>query len=252
LIEDYNLSLSVLEGTKEWRSRGWKVRMDSPSGKDDTKGYEEDNSNKYHAAKYVTIKEVHNLLLKEVQMPTLQSIPLDTYKTIAATLEKLKEQEYDGLETNLRDRIVELISLSMGLLLNIRYHKLLEQHVGANDENGWSSSLRSKILSAAEYSKLTDEEKYIFDAEMQINLRKMAILGATLRGRPKALESISGRILLKRMVLRFVKPMEQFIGMDMRRYGPFHEEDVAVIPFENARSLMENGIAVQFDIQLND
>jgi DNA replication factor GINS len=209
----------------------------------------EDNSNENNNAKSLTIKEVYNLLLKEVQMPTLQSIPFDTYKTIAATLGNLKEQEYEGIDANVRDRIVKLMSISVNLLLDIRHRKLLEQHVGEEVQNGQVSSLRSTIFPAVDYSKLTDEEKYILDAEREFHRRKTAVLAATLQGRPKVLESISLRIISKQMVVRFIKPMEQFIGVNMTRYGPFHEEDVAVIPFENARSLMENGIAVQLDIQ---
>ena len=71
----------------------------------------------------------------------------------------------------------------------------------------------------------------------------MAVLAATLRGRPKVFESISARIRSKQVVVRFIKPMEQFIGYNMTKYGPFLQEDVAVIPFENARSLIENGEA---------
>ena len=70
----------------------------------------------------------------------------------------------------------------------------------------------------------------------------------TLRGRPKVLESISARIRSKQVVVRFIKPMEQFIGTNMTKYGPFLQEDVAVIPFENARSLIENGEAVEIQI----
>ena len=34
----------------------------------------------------------------------------------------------------------------------------------------------------------------------------------------------------------------------MTKYGPFLQEDVTVIPFENARSLIENGEAVEIQI----
>jgi DNA replication factor GINS len=84
---------------------------------------------------------------------------------------------------------------------------------------------------------------------MEFDRRKISIISAILQGRPKVLESISSRILSKQMIIRFIKPMDQFIGVNMTRYGPFHEEDVAVIPFENARSLIENGIAAELDIQ---
>jgi DNA replication factor GINS len=198
--------------------------------------------------KSVTIKEVYSLLLKEVQMPTLQSIPLDTYKRIAATLENLKEEGYDGLNAHIRDRIVNMMCVCVNILLDIRHLKLVEQHITRGVQNGKTSESGWAILPAADYSKLTDEEKYILDAEREFNIRKKAVLAATLQGRPKVLESISSRILLKQTVVRFVRPMEQFIGVNMTRYGPYQEEDVAMLPFENARSLMEDGIAVQLDV----
>jgi DNA replication factor GINS len=200
--------------------------------------------------KSVTIKELFSLLLKEVQMPTLESIPLDTYKRIAATLEDLKEEEYDGLNAHIRDRIVNMMSICVNILLDIRHLKLVEQHITREVQNGKTSESGWAILPAADYSKLTDEEKYILDAEREFNIRKKAVLAATLQGRPKVLESISSRILLKQTVVRFIRPMEQFIGVNMTRYGPYQEEDVAMLPFENARSLIENGIAVQLDVTL--
>jgi DNA replication factor GINS len=221
--------------------------MATPIRKDDMEK-NEDKINVRITAKSVTIKEVYSLLLKEVQMPTLQSIPFDIYKTIAATLENLKEQECDGLNAHIRDRIVNMMSMCVKILLDIRHRKLLEQHTGNEPQNVNILVSHWAILPAADYSKLTDEEKYILDAERDFNVRKKAVLAATLQGRPKVLESISSRILSKQTVVRFIKPMEQFIGVNMTRYGPYHEEDVAVLPFENARSLMENGIAVQIDV----
>jgi DNA replication factor GINS len=68
---------------------------------------------------------------------------------------------------------------------------------------------------------------------------------AIVRGRPKALESISKRVRSRHIVVRFLKPMEQFMGVDIKRYGPFRQEDVAVLPFENGRSLIENDHAIE-------
>ena len=217
---------------------------------EDIEKNEEGKVNVNISDKSVTIKELYSLLLKEVQMPTLQSIPLDTYKRIAATLENLKEEEYDGLNAHIRDRIVNMMSICVNILLDIRHLKLVEQHITREVQNGKTSESGWAILPAADYSKLTDEEKYILDAEREFNIRKKAVLAATLQGRPKVLESISSRILLKQTVVRFIRPMEQFIGVNMTRYGPYQEEDVAMLPFENARSLIENGIAVQLDVTL--
>ena len=224
--------------------------MVTPIRKEDMGQYKQNNVNDSIATKSVTIKEVYSLLLKEVQMPTLQSIPFDIYKSVAATLENLKEQEYEGLNRDLRDRIVNILSQCLILLLHIRQRKLLEQPTQVESQKAETSSLELEILPGVDYSKLTNEEKYILDAQREFNIRKRSVLAATLQGRPKVLESISSRFLSKQTVVRFIKPMEQFIGVNMAKYGPYHEEDVAVLPFENARSLMENGIAVQLEVNV--
>jgi hypothetical protein len=50
------------------------------------------------------------LLQKEIQLSTLESIPLDTYHTIANGPSKLRDQLYAGLAVMMRDRMIELIS----------------------------------------------------------------------------------------------------------------------------------------------
>ena len=96
-----------------------------------------------------------------------------------------------------------------------------------------------------DYSKLTEEERYMLDAEKESERRRNDIIAAILRGRPKVLDSISKRVRSKHIIIRFVKPMEKFIGVDLHAYGPFRQEDVAVVPSENARSLIENNHAIE-------
>lgn len=189
----------------------------------------------------LTIDDVYNLLVTEIQIPTLQSIPLDTYQNIATLLGNIKGQGYEGIEVKIRDRMIEMISKSAQLLLECRHQKLKEyQH------EILSSS--SSAATAVDYSKLTDEEKYILDGENESDKRRNAVLAATINGRPKVMESMSAKIRAKQIVIRFIKSMEQFVGVDMTKYGPFQEEDVAVLPFENARSFIEKGIAIEIHI----
>jgi DNA replication factor GINS len=191
------------------------------------------------------IKEVYALLLKESQLPTLQLIPLDTYQTIANNLSKLKGQTYEGLEVLIRDRMIELISQATTLLLERRLQKIIEQQQSASFSRSASSSENPPIT---DYPRLTDEEKYVLDAEIDSSKRKDYVLEATLSGRSKVLESISSKVRSRQILVRFLKPMEQFIGIDMNKYGPFHKEDVARLPFENARSLIGSGEAVEINL----
>ena len=92
-----------------------------------------------------TIRDVYDLLIKEIQLPTLQSIPLDTYQEIATALSRLKGQVYEGLEDVIRDRMVELISQSTTLLFERRLQKIAEQQKLTPFQQLVSSSNDSQI-----------------------------------------------------------------------------------------------------------
>jgi DNA replication factor GINS len=186
----------------------------------------------------MAIAEIVKLLLKEVQIPTLQSIPFDTYQKIATTIENLEVKGYEGIESRIRDTLVETISTATIFLLEIRHHKILEK-TSASTPNSTTTT------TGIDYSKLTEEEKYMLDAEKESERRRNDVIAAILRGRPKVLESISKRVRSKHIIIRFLKPMEKFIGVDLQAYGPFRQEDVAVVPSENARSLIENNHAIE-------
>ena len=51
------------------------------------------------------------------------------------------------------------------------------------------------------------------------------------------------RELGKIVTVRFLRPVEEVIGFDLRRYGPFNSEDLAVIPSANADIFVANGEA---------
>ena len=156
---------------------------------------------------------------------------LDTFQKIATALGNLKGQGYEDVEAKIRDHLVDLLANSARLLIDARQHKI---HAG-NDP--------------LDYSKLTDEEKYILDGKRESDNRVREVIAATIKGRPKVLELMSARVRARQIIVRFLKPMEQFIGVDMNKYGPFQPEDVVTLPFENARSMIESDIAIEVYIK---
>lgn len=178
------------------------------------------------------LKDLYELLRKEAENPALQQIEPDTYQKVARALGSLKGQGFEGVEAKVRDRMVELLSTSARLLFEVRQRKLFS---GAEP---------------VDYSRLTDEEKYVLDGKSESQDRMQEVVAATTKGRPKVLEGISARMRARRIVVRFLRPQEQFVGVDMTKYGPFAQEDVATLPLENARSLVETGVAVQVHAQL--
>ena len=87
-----------------------------------------------------TTKDIYALLLKEIQLPPLQPIPLETYQTIANNLSRLKGQVYEGLEVMIRDRMIELISQAAVLLLERRLQKIVEQQRSTTSYQSSSAS----------------------------------------------------------------------------------------------------------------
>ncbi len=47
------------------------------------------------------------------------------------------------------------------------------------------------------------------------------------------------------LLIRFVKDVPSIIGVDLKTHGPFHKEDVASLPYENAEGLIRQGAAVE-------
>ncbi len=178
----------------------------------------------------LTLRDIYKILEKEIETPTLQSISTDTFQRIAETLSSLKSEAYEGAEAKVRDRMVEMIEISSMLVMETRQAKI------------------SSSEETLDYSKLTDEEKYIIDGKRESSKRTNEVMAALLKGRPKVLESISVKVRSKQIVVRFLRPIEAFVGIDMNKYGPYAQEDVASLPFENARSIIDGGGAIEANI----
>jgi len=174
----------------------------------------------------IDIKSLHTALVREIENDSVQYMHPDTYRNIANILSNLKGQGYDGIEAKVKNTLAQLVSDIVILLIRARLEKI---------KNG------VKI----DYSNLTEEEQYIAQSEKDVRYRFEQVLSATLDGRVKALESIAFKAKITHVLVRFLKPMVAIAGTDNIRYGPFEEEDVAVIPFENAKQLIEQGRAIE-------
>ncbi|HJT82937.1 MAG TPA: hypothetical protein VJ697_00520 [Nitrososphaeraceae archaeon] len=176
-----------------------------------------------------TLEMAYNLILKEHQTSSLQEIPYDTYQKLCIAIGNLKSKEYEDMEKKIVQKVIENLSIISSLLLRTRLEKITIGNINSNLEMN--------------YSKMTDEEKYIIDQEIQSKRRRTQILDLVTNGQPKVLEKITDIIKQKKILIKFLKPMEQFVGVDMYRYGPFFIDDIANLPLENALSLVNSKIA---------
>jgi DNA replication factor GINS len=201
----------------------------------------DDNSNsKNNSENMIGLEFILELLKKETQIPKIQAISPDIYRKIAQIIRDLSIQKYEDLELDIHHELIKLLTLSTKSLFELRIRKLLES------SNGQHLSYPS-LLSSDDYSKLTDEEKFIFEEERKVSQRKELIIQSLIDGNVNNLDTISRIIRSKMIIIRFLESTDQFMGVDMAKYGPFIKEDIAILPFENARSLIERKIAIEIN-----
>ena len=176
--------------------------------------------------KKIDVSSLYGILLREIENDSVQEIDSRLYSSVSDMLGKLKNQGYDGIESKIKDSLVKIITDMTSLLLKIRIEKVV----------------KSEEL---DYSNLLDEERYILDSQDELLQRKETVLEATLNGRLKLLETVAQNHKSRSVVVRFLKPIDQIVGSDLEKYGPFETEEVATLPFENAIALIGKKIAVK-------
>ena len=174
----------------------------------------------------IDLNKLHHVVLRETESDTIQEINPDFYRNLSDFIGDLKKQEFDGVESKIKETIIDTATELTSLLINIRLDKI------SKSDN-------------IDFKNLLDEEKFILDAEEEQRERTEMILSATISGKSKFLESISQNHKTKTVVIRFLKEVDEIIGADLEKYGPFKTEDVATIPYENAQALIAKNIATK-------
>lgn len=182
------------------------------------------------SSKEIDINSLYGIVLRETENESIQEVDPNLYTSISDFIGKLKREEYDNIEAKIKDELVNIITNLTTLLINIRLSK-------------------AKNSQRLEFENLLDEEKFVLDGEEEIRERTEMILSATLNGRARVLETISQKNKTKSLVVRFLKEVDQIVGADLEKYGPFKSEDVATLPYENAQALIAKKIAMKVRLE---
>ena len=174
----------------------------------------------------IDLNKLHHVVLRETESDSIQEINPDFYRNLSDFIGDLKKQEFDGVESKIKEAIIDTATELTSLLINIRLDKISK-------------------LDNIDFKNLLDEEKFILDAEEEQRERIEMILSATINGKSKFLESISQNHKTKTVVIRFLQEVDEIIGADLEKYGPFKTEDIATIPYENAQALIAKNIATK-------
>ena len=174
-----------------------------------------------------TLENLKRRLESESRSEGLLPLPSDFYSSLAAYSQKLKRSAGSGSSevvvrlTATQSRIIESM---VGQLLKLRTQKAAEQNA---------------LL------QLLPEERYVCSAEQKSQKRFKTMVEAVSSGQPSFVEFAHLSEAQRNVTVRFVKHVNELVGLDMKRYGPFEAEDVASIPAASADILIGSGDAVE-------
>ena len=178
----------------------------------------------------IDINSLHHTVLRETESDDIVEINPNFYRNLADFIGNLRKQEFDGVENKIKDTMIEMVTELTSVLIEIRLDKILK-----------SSTL--------EISSLLDEEKFILDSQEDQKERTEMILSATINGKSKFLESLAQNHKTKKIVIRFLHEVDEIVGADLEKYGPFKIEDIATIPYENAQALIAKNVATKVHLE---
>ncbi len=174
---------------------------------------------------------------KEMENSGLQSLPKDFYARLSNYVKRLREEKRMIDEKSIRGRLLlkeeENVRKMISDLIRIRYEKIMRM----------AAKKESVPLTA-----LTSEEENLYSGLLLQAETCEEMLKSILRGQKPKVEKTSRNRGF--MVVRILKEIpKQFIGADMKTYGPFKPEDIATLPEENAKALIKQGAAKKIEVQ---
>lgn len=170
----------------------------------------------------ITFELIRRIQRKEQSAPKLTKLPKGLYQNVKAYLDgkrRASKERRVAVELKNIERLVEDI-------FNRRERKILNLAL---------ITARTNIPP----ENLTEEEKEFFNKLIAVVKRRR--------------EGLLERVLAKEKeelvrLIVFKADTPQFVGADTKSYGPFKKGDIARLPEENMRVLIEQGIAEEFKV----
>ncbi|MDG6990025.1 MAG: DNA replication complex GINS family protein [Nitrososphaerota archaeon] len=174
-----------------------------------------------------TLEYLKRRLDSEALTSDLLPLPGDFYSGISSYSQKLKRAAASGaseISTRLTATQAQMLESMVKQLLSLRMKKAIQQDA---------------VL------QLLPEERYVCSAEQRFQKRLDTLVAAVSGGQPSFVEFANLSESKRSVTIRFLKHVDELVGMDLRHYGPFEVEDVATIPAASADILIAGGEAVE-------
>ena len=173
------------------------------------------------------LENLKRRLDSEVGSTDLLPLPNDFYSGISSYSQKLRRSVASGaseISARLTATQTRMLESMVRQLLKLRVTKALQQNA---------------VL------QLLPEEKYVCSAEQRFQKRLDTLVAAVSEGQPSFVEFAHLTEAKRNVTVRFLKRVDELVGLDLRHYGPFEVEDVAAIPAASADILIAGGDAAE-------
>ena len=184
--------------------------------------------------------ELFNIWKREKTNDELQDLKRDYYQQLMTFLRRIKGNKKDfnkeSLEHVLSKKELHKIEKLVLETIEIRFQKMVKAISAGNQ-------IPSKVL--------TKEEKTIYEELIKgfrffENFKNEVLRGEiNKKSGPNENPTEDTKVLV-----RFVEDVSSLMGVDMKTYGPFKKEDIAMLLIDNAKVLIDRGAAI--NIKIND
>jgi DNA replication factor GINS len=174
-----------------------------------------------------TLEYLKKTLDSEMKATALLQLPSDFYSRISIYCQKLRRSAGSNtseVANRLIAKQVRMLDSMARQLLAIRTNKATQQQA---------------LL------QLLPEERYVCAAQQRFKRRFETFVEAVSAGQPSFIEFAHRSEAERSISIRFTKHVDELVGLDLKRYGPFEAEDVASLPAANADVLIAGGDAIE-------
>lgn len=174
-----------------------------------------------------TLEYLRRHLDAESQSPSILPLPNDFYSKLAAYTQKLKRASVSGAS----EASVKLIATQVRMIESMARALLNTRATKATQQNA--------LL------QLLPEERYVCAAQQKFQRRLESMVRAVSQGQPSFVELAHRSESERTLTVRFTSRVNELVGLDLKRYGPFEVDDIASLPASNADILIAGGEAVE-------
>lgn len=190
----------------------------------------------------ITYETLYELLRREKSRQEIQKLDKDFFNDVVKYIkdkknilesQKSKDNIFAAKEIERTKKQLESIYRVLKELYEKRENKIITLALLNSRDN---SNIDTSLL-------LSDEIKFYENVKNNLNLYRKNILFNLLDGKLPVLEEpkVIKSDFQNRVLVRFINPVPKFVGSNGFVYGPFEEEDVANLPEDIAKLLIENG-----------